>query len=148
MTFLATSTFLFLKVTTIKELRRQPSFPEFVDWLIQDRSGKEATRQSWEEVLAWRPYYTVCPVCQRDFTILKLDSESNEMDHFIKTHRLPLESSAKIHAKGGVRNSLSKADKYFSQLGQDQVMSLYYLYKIDFEMFGYNQKRYVEMTKN
>ena len=41
---------------------------------------------------------------------------SNEMQFFIQQHKLPIKSSAKVHAKGGVRNSMAKADKYFSDL--------------------------------
>ena len=69
------------------------------------------------------------------------------MQHFIKDHKLPLKSSAKVHAKGGVRNSLMKADKYFSELNPDQVMKLYQLYKIDFDMYGYDHTSYLELAQ-
>ena len=69
------------------------------------------------------------------------------MQHFIKDHKLPLKSSAKAHAKGGLRNSLLKADKYFSELSPDQVMKLYQLYKIDFDMYGYDHSSYLELPQ-
>ena len=64
-----------LKVITLGELRKQPSFPEFVDWIIQERKGKGYSRKSWRSDKTWVPYHTVCPVCHHNFTVLKLDSE-------------------------------------------------------------------------
>lgn len=69
------------------------------------------------------------------------------MQYFIEKHRLPLKTTAKIHAKGGVRNSAMKADKYFSELTPEQVTKLYELYKVDFEMFGYEHERYLELSQ-
>ena len=63
------------KVISLGDLRKQPSFSEFVDWLIQERRGKGASRKSWMLDKTWVPYHTVCPVCQNTFTVLKLDSE-------------------------------------------------------------------------
>ena len=69
------------------------------------------------------------------------------MQYFIEKHRLPLQTTAKIHAKGGVRNSAMKADKYFSELTPEQVTKLYELYKVDFEMFGYEYESYLELSQ-
>ena len=43
------------------------------------------------------------------------------MQFFFQQQKLPIKSSAKVHAKGGVRNSMAKADKYFSELSPEQV---------------------------
>ena len=89
---------------------------------------------------------------------------SNEMQFFIQQHKLPIKSSAKVHAKGGVRNSMAKADKYFSELSPEQVScdkdlsssclysavqvnKLYEIYKYDFQMFGYEHESFVELAK-
>ena len=104
------------------------------------RSGQDGSRKSWRAEKTWVPYHAVCPVCQNNFTVLKLDAEkwvvilylldvadiglcifSNEMQFFIQQQKLPIKSSAKVHAKGGVRNSMAKADKYFSELSPEQV---------------------------
>ena len=58
-----------------EELSSLPSFSEFVSWLIQDREGKDGSRESWAGVMGWSPYYSVCPPCQLNFTTLKLDGE-------------------------------------------------------------------------
>ena len=69
------------------------------------------------------------------------------MQHFINQHKLPIKSSARIHAKGGVRNSIMKTDKYFSELSQEQIEKLYEIYKYDFQMFGYEHESYLELSK-
>ena len=68
------------------------------------------------------------------------------MDFFINQKKLPLKTSAKIHTKGGVRNSRTKADKYFSELTPDQVTQLYEIYKYDFKMYGYEHESYLELS--
>ena len=60
---------------TLGELARQPSFPEFVAWLLRDRAGQDGSPHSWARDNTWVPYYAVCPVCQHNYTVLKLDSE-------------------------------------------------------------------------
>ena len=69
------------------------------------------------------------------------------MDFFIHQKRLPLKTSAKIHTKGGVRNSRTKSDKYFSELTPEQVTQLYEIYKYDFKMYGYEHESYLELSK-
>ena len=91
------------------------------------------------DTLAWAidfaPYYQTRFSC------------SSEVDFFIHQKKLPLKSSAKIHTKGGVRNSRTKADKYFSELTPDQVTQLYQIYKYDFKMYGYEYESYLELSK-
>ena len=80
------------KLVTPLQLATQPAFPEFVDWLIAERwarhqhstyvdviimsrSGQDGSRKSWRSEKTWVPYHAVCPVCQNNFTVLKLDAE-------------------------------------------------------------------------
>ena len=67
----------------------------------------------------------------------------NEIQQFIEEQRLPIKSSAKIHTKGGVRNSAEKVEEYFSALTAHQVKGLGDIYKYDFQMFGYDYQRYL-----
>ena len=66
-------TFYFQRIS-MRQLSKQPSFVEFVDWLISERLGKDSSRVSWNNDKTWVPYHNICPVCQYNFTILKLDS--------------------------------------------------------------------------
>ena len=69
------------------------------------------------------------------------------MQNFIEEQNLPITRTAKIHTKGGVRNSVVKADRYFSSLTVDQVEKLYEIYKYDFQMYGYEYESYIEMAQ-
>ena len=42
-----------------------------------------------------------------------------------------------------MRNSVVKADRYFSSLTVDQVEKLYEIYKYDFQMYGYEYESYI-----
>ena len=68
------------------------------------------------------------------------------MKSFIDHQHLPIKKTAKIHTKGGKRNSVAKADRYFSSLSEDQVSQLYQIYKYDFQMFGYEYESYLQLA--
>ena len=68
------------------------------------------------------------------------------MKSFIDHQHLPIKKTAKIHTKGGKRNSVAKADRYFSSLSEDQVGQLYQIYKYDFQMFGYEYESYLQLA--
>ena len=59
----------------MEELNSQPSFQEFVSWLLDTRSKKSGTQESWKNEKAFNPFFSVCPVCQVDYSIIKLDGE-------------------------------------------------------------------------
>ena len=68
------------------------------------------------------------------------------MKSFIDHQHLPIKKTAKIHTKGGKRNSVAKADRYFSSLSEAQVSELYQIYKYDFQMFGYEYESYLQLA--
>jgi len=136
------------QVITLAQLRSQPSFPEFVTWLIKDRTGKDDTPASWEKDNTWTPYYTVCPVCDLDFSVLKLDGDRDEIQQFIEKKKLNIKRSSSVHTKGGARHSADKADKYFSELTKSQVDQLYRIFIRDFQLFGYSPKEYLDLAKD
>ena len=69
------------------------------------------------------------------------------MQNFIEEQKLPIKKTAKIHTKGGARNSAVKADRYFSSLTVDQVKKLYEIYKYDFQMFDYEYDDYLKFAE-
>ena len=103
-----------MQAVTMEDLLTQPSFSEFVDWLVQNRAGKENTPVAWAEENAWLPYYAVCPVCQLPYTVLKLE-EPGEMQELMKQVKLKLPHWATpVHTIGGKSSSASKATRYMS----------------------------------
>ena len=97
----------------MEELLTQPSFPEFVDWLVRNRAGKEDKPAAWAEENAWLPFYAVCPVCQLPYAVLKLE-DPEEMEELLKHMKLKLPHWATpVHTIGGRSSSASKATRYF-----------------------------------
>ena len=95
----------------MEDLLTQPSFSEFVDWLVQNRAGKEITPVAWAEENAWLPYYAVCPVCQLPYTVLKLENPE-ETEELLKQLNLKLPQWAtSVHTTGGASSSASKAKR-------------------------------------
>ena len=73
---------------------------------------------------------------------------SNEISHFIEEKKLPIQSTSAVHTVGGKRNSARKTDKYFSELSKTQVTRLYEIYKFDFQLFGYDHQKFIDLAKN
>ena len=103
----------YFQAVTMEELLTQPSFPEFVDWMVRNRAGKEDKPAAWAEENAWLPFYAVCPVCQLPYTVLKLE-DPEEMEELLKHMKLKLPHWATpVHTIGGRSSSASKATRYF-----------------------------------
>ena len=97
---------------TMEELLTQPSFPEFVDWLVSNREGRDDNPAAWAEENAWLPFYAVCPVCQLPYTVLKLE-DPEEMEELMKQMKLKLPHWATpVHTIGGRSSSASKATRF------------------------------------
>ncbi|CAB3360465.1 Hypothetical predicted protein [Cloeon dipterum] len=120
-----------------------PSFSEFVMHVV-DTSDKPDEH--------WAPYYRFCTPCQVNFTVIaQVESLSRDQEYVIRhaglAEELPL-------GRRGHREVLNKArgaptnellERYFRQLSKDQLMALYRIYRIDFDMFGYDADRYFRM---
>ena len=103
----------YFQAVTMEELLTQPSFPEFVDWLVRNRAGKEDKPAAWAEENAWLPFYAVCPICQLPYTVLKLE-DPEEMEELLKHMKLKLPHWATpVHTIGGRSSSASKATRCF-----------------------------------
>jgi len=134
------------KVTSMKTLMLQPSFEEFISWILENRARKKSSPSSWMKDKTWTPFYSVCPVCQVDYSVIKLDSEGDEMNTWIESVGLNLTSS-QAHTRGGVQSSTKRALDYFSQLTKDQVEELYIIYRLDFLLFSYKPDEFLFVAK-
>jgi len=135
------------KAVTMEELLTQPSFPEFVDWLVRSRAGKEESPAAWAEENAWLPFYAVCPVCQLPYTVLKLE-DPEEMKELMKHKKLKLPHWATpVHTIGGTSSSASKATRYFAELSRSQVESLADIFHLDLLLFDYSAQEYLDVAK-
>ena len=130
------------------------SFSEFVDTVLKEWHGYHACNEHW------RPYYMHCNYCNIKYdTIGKIEHFEAGIEYIAQvtnlTNILPNKKSKyQLHPSGGKRYSLpinisekhkkEKVNKYFSQLNTEQLERLFSMYKIDFEMFGYDVKEYLQ----
>ncbi|XP_042890742.1 carbohydrate sulfotransferase 13-like [Penaeus japonicus] len=117
----------------------QPTFPEFVDYLLEERAKGRPPNEHWA------PYHAFCSPCQVHF------------DYVLRFESLPEEEAFLIETVAGLSNVLqpcklhsSHTDyiavtkHYFSQLSQEKLRRLYDIYKPDFDIFGYDETPYFD----
>ena len=104
----------------------------------------------------WRPFHTHCNFCEIYYDVIGRVEEFNIYINYILhesnlTHLIPKDiTNYHIHPSGehrvssiGSLDNKHKVREYFSALSDHQIMKLYKLYKIDFEIFGYDENEYL-----
>ena len=82
------------------------------DWLVANRADRGNSPSSWAKDNAWVPFYSVCPVCQLPYTVLKLENPE-ETEQLLDQLNLKLPQWAtSVHTIGGTSSSASKAKRY------------------------------------
>ena len=66
----------------------------------------------------------------------------NEIDSWITHLNLPI-TSAEAHKVGGGQSSSQRSFNYFSQLTKNQVVALYNIYQMDFQLFSYSAESFI-----
>ena len=100
-----------------------------------------------------------CDYCNIEYDFIgKIEDFEEGIRYIAKaanfTNMLPPERSKnRLHPSGGKRYSVptriskeqkkEKVENYFSRLNAKQLERLYNMYKIDFEMFGYDMNAYI-----
>ncbi|XP_046387638.1 carbohydrate sulfotransferase 11-like [Ischnura elegans] len=131
-------------VMDLKEERIEPTFQEFVRYLIDE----DLTRADDH----WIPYYLFCTPCllRYDF-IAKVETMQRDQEYVIRSSGLLGEKGIQPrwrHQTRGGRSVGDTAKLYFSQLTVKEIMALYNKYSLDFELFGYNPAEYLHYAKD
>jgi len=129
-----TSKILGLRTSAEAERARRPTFSEFVDYLLR------VPVQQFND--HWVPYWLHCHVCEMEYDIIgKMETIEDDME-FI-SDRSGLAATNMSLPWTNRRNSGDKVSlQYFSNLTVIQVLGLYRIYKLDFEMFSYRVEPY------
>ena len=139
------------------------TFPQFIDHILKEWRGHQCNEH-------WQPQYMHCDFCEINYDIIgrveSLEDDLNYIAHMNNFTTLLPEDKNKfhVHPSGGERFSpapdLSKSDlmkrrkktekvkHYFKLLNSSQLNGLYNMYQIDFEIFGYTEKPYVQRYMN
>ena len=97
----------------------------------------------------FRPFYHRCSYCDIHYDVIGLIEEFDEDFRYIISKQnvtllLDRENVAKNQkSKNGSESAAQKISKYFSMLKESVRSDLYDLYKIDFELFGYDASEFL-----
>ncbi|KAG7177070.1 carbohydrate sulfotransferase 11-like [Homarus americanus] len=121
------------------EFKREPSFEEYVDYLIN------TDVESYDE--HWKPIFLQCQVCDFHYDyIIKYENFKQEIDTFVEmlqeTDRLPRRFILQWENRGGTDEKTTT--EYLSQVSQHKVWLLYQKYRQDFLYFGYTMGNYTK----
>ena len=118
--------------------RREPSFLEFVEYLI------DTPLEKFDE--HWKPIFILCPPCHFSFDIIiKMETFKEDTNFLLNQRDLDVNILARKHqAKGSDGKELAK--RLFSQVPKRMVESLHKKYRVDFDTFEYDLEEYIELA--
>ncbi|CAL4059371.1 unnamed protein product [Meganyctiphanes norvegica] len=126
-----------------------PTFSEFVDYVI-DFTKNLTTVEDWEtEVVCWMPFWVQCKVCTNDYQVV-IKLETMDVDEQFLAQIAGLKEIQNVHQwfNSKEKTSSDVVPEYFSTLTKKQVQKLYSVYKMDFDMFGYDIEEFMKYAKN
>ena len=100
-------------------------------------------------LVTFRPFYHRCSYCDIHYDVIGLIEEFNDDFRYIiskqnVTQLLEKENvTLQSTPKNGSESVAQKISKYFSMLEESVRLDLYNLYKIDFELFGYDASEFL-----
>ncbi|KAH8282916.1 hypothetical protein KR054_010720 [Drosophila jambulina] len=129
-----------------------PTFEEFVRFLI----AEHAAGKKFDE--HWAPIYSFCTPCSVNFTIIgKTETFQRDSEFIIRQAgleslllglgKLPQRKQRKIgnQARSGVKSEVL-VERYFADLDRSTLDQLLKIYRIDFELFDYDFRKYYDMV--
>ncbi|XP_064092574.1 carbohydrate sulfotransferase 11-like isoform X1 [Macrobrachium nipponense] len=125
---------------TEAEFRREPTFVEYVDYLI----NTDVT--SYDE--HWKPIWLQCHVCDFDYDyIIKYENFEEEIGLFINilkgNGQLPSTFALQWENRGGTSANVTR--QYLKQISDRKLWRLYEKYRHDFGYFGYTMEDYLNL---
>nr|XP_027235969.1 carbohydrate sulfotransferase 10-like [Penaeus vannamei] len=126
-----------------------PSFPEFVQFVI-DSTRNFSSAADWKEnVRCWVPYWAHCNVCDYDFNvIMKLETLEEDQQFLVALSHLDelKNKTSWAHLRGSSSSQL--AVQFYKDLTRHQMLQLYKRYELDFKLFQYHIRDYLSVAKD
>ena len=112
-----------------------PTFTEFARFIVDEsRAGNDLNDH-------WKPVYSVCNPCQVNIThIIKFETFNRDTKMILDTVKLSeyLPASGMIKKNVSPGNTTSYVEMYLNELPLDLLKDIRDVYKIDFDILGYN----------
>ena len=99
-------------------------------------------------IITYRPFHHRCSYCEVNYDVVgSLEDFNADTEYIIQRGKLTALEGQKTYLGNPTQDpgmsQESRIDSYFSNLPVDTKRRLYELYKIDFEMFGYDGSKYL-----
>jgi len=120
--------------------RPEPSFEEFVDYLIDTDLALYADDH-------WIPFYLFCTPCLVDYDFI-VYFETLDEDFLLLLQRLNVERGPQWEHSALGGSSSQVARSYFEKLSKVKVQRLFEKYRMDFQLFGYDADPYFDIARD
>ncbi|XP_063588291.1 carbohydrate sulfotransferase 11-like [Penaeus indicus] len=133
------------RVSPRNNATRQPTFEEFVKFLVEHTSSSDSVWKKLETRTDrhWFPYYANCFPCDIDYDVIAtMETIHEDTRYIMQKYRLGLSDTI----WGNHRSSTSSEEKalaLFKTIPRSLTMALYQRNRIDFLMFGYSVEKYL-----
>ena len=116
-----------------QQLKREPSFEEFVHYLIDTDLALYADDH-------WIPYYLYCTPCLIDYDfIVHFETLKEDVDLLLTAIGEETGPEWKHSTYSNAKSSRTALiQSYYDQLSEQTIGKLYDKYRVDFELFGYS----------
>ena len=113
-----------------------PTPTEFAQYIV-DSSQKIGAENLDNHI---RPLWSSCPFCAIEFDIIGQLEDYEEDERFI-IEKLDLDLPLGVHKNDaqGEKSKSEKRNEFFSKLSIELTQKIFNVYKLDFEMFGYDK---------
>lgn len=126
-----------LKTQAEAERSRRPTFSEFVSYILR------TPVQEFND--HWVPYWLHCHMCEMEYDIIgKMETIKDDMEFIAEKSGLAA-TNITLPWTNRRNSSEDTSLQYFQTLSVNQVVELYRVYKIDFQMFNYKVDRYLAL---
>ncbi|XP_059614033.1 carbohydrate sulfotransferase 11 [Phlebotomus argentipes] len=139
---LGTTIILKYRKNKFSRVPRWPTFPEFVDYLID-------TFHSHRELdMHWTPVTNFCTPCQVRFSVIaKFETLEEDQRYLIEKANIGHIVSPQWKNSGkGSKKTVALLEDFYNELSDKQVRELYRLFMYDFELFGYSIRDFYRNT--
>ena len=141
----------------IFEIVRNKTFPEFVDFVLDECTSNRYNGH-------WEPQHVHCEYCDIKYDMIgRVEHLENDLKYIAFRNNFTsalnsMSSKLHIHSSGGKRfekprknisklknakQKMEKTKRYFKMLNASQLIKLYQMYEVDFEMFDYSAEPYL-----
>lgn len=144
---------------------KSPTFSEFVSWVIASAKESSGIKDGGSKGVPgfdehWAPYFRFCTPCAVNFTVIaKMETLSRDEAYIIQKTGIGATLGMTGEKQGTdttrPREAVNAAiggrteevlPRYFRTLTREQLDALYDIYRIDFQMFGYDASKYFDMV--